>query len=210
MDNKKSKLIVFAGGCHSGKTSSINVIENLLKNRGKSVISLNELIRKYNIESIDDIRKDPNKYVDIQYNIITGKISAEIEAVSSDYDFILIDRSVTDSLFYLTFYVDKNNLDTEHQQKFIKLFHYLNNYLNDVNNIYTYIFEFVPIRQLQENDTFRPQNLKDLQEIEYEMIKKYNKLYFNNHNGYIKIDLNGMKLENLSDFWKNKIKELNI
>lgn len=208
--NNKAKLIVFTGGCHSGKTSSINVIENILKQQNKSVISLSELIREYNIDSIDNIRKDPNAYVDIQYNIITGKILAEIDAKASDYDFILIDRSVTDSLFYLTFYVDKNNLDAEHQQKFIKLFHYLNNYLKNINNIYSYIFEFVPIRELQENDSFRPQNLKDFQEIEYEMIKKYNNLYFGNNKRYIQINLNGMKLENLSDFWNNKLKELNI
>ena len=206
----KPKILVFTGGCYSGKTTSMTIIKELLENQGKSVIFLDELIRKYNIESIDKIRKDANKYMDLQYDIISGKIQAELKSYYSNYDIILVDRSVTDSLFYLTFYVDKNNLDNEHQQKFIKLFHSLNDYLDKVNNIYTYIFEFSPIQNLVEQDKFRPNNLKELQQIEYEMIKKYNQLYFNNHNGYMTIDLNEISLDQMKDFWNNKIKELKL
>lgn len=206
----KPKILVFTGGCYSGKTTSMTIIKELLENQGKSVIFLDELIRKYNIESIDKIRKDANKYMDLQYDIISGKIQAELKSYYSNYDIILVDRSVTDSLFYLTFYVDKNNLDNEHQQKFIQLFHSLNDYLDKVNNIYTYIFEFSPIQNLVEQDKFRPNNLKELQQIEYEMIKKYNQLYFNNHNGYMNIDLNKIPLDQMKVFWNNKIKELDL
>ena len=76
----KPKIIVFTGGCYSGKTTSMEIIKKLLEEQGKSVIFLDELIRKYNIESIDDIRKDANKYMDLQYDIISGKIQAELKS----------------------------------------------------------------------------------------------------------------------------------
>lgn len=203
----KPKIIVFTGGCYSGKTTSMEIIKKLLEEQGKSVIFLDELIRKYNIESIDDIRKDANKYMDLQYDIISGKIQAELKSYYSNYDYVLVDRSVTDSLFYLTFYVDKNNLDEEHQSKFINLFHHLNEYLLRVSDIYSYILEFQPIKNLIVEDKFRPQNLKELQEIEYEMIKKYNQLYFSKHQGYKHINLNFIPFEKMETFWDNYIKE---
>ena len=203
----KPKIIVFTGGCYSGKTTSMEIIKKLLEEQRKSVIFLDELIRKYNIESIDDIRKDANKYMDLQYDIISGKIQAELKSYYSNYDYVLVDRSVTDSLFYLTFYVDKNNLDEEHQSKFINLFHHLNEYLLRVSDIYSYILEFQPIKNLIAEDKFRPQNLKELQEIEYEMIKKYNQLYFSKHSGYKQINLNFIPFKKMETFWDNYIKE---
>lgn len=208
----KPKIIVFSGGCYSGKTTSINVVKSILESRGKHVKCLSELIRSHNIGSIDEIRSNPNKYMELQNDIINGKIESEKFSYSNfDEDtIILVDRSITDSLFYLTFYVNKNALDTEHRELFVNLFHTVNNYLYEVNDIYTYIFEFKPLLNIVEEDSFRPQNLTEFQPVEYEMIKKYNMLYFNNHNGYLKVDLNDVGLDNMIDFWTKILDTLNL
>lgn len=208
----KPKILVFTGGCYSGKTTSMEIVKDILEKRGRKVIFLDELIRKHNIGSIDEIRKDPNKYMDLQYDIINGKIDSELYSFNNfdENTVILVDRSVTDSLFYLTFYVDKNSLDDEHTNKFIELFHLLNDYLSQVDRIYTYIFEFSPIKKLVQEDSFRPQKLKELQNIEYQMIKKYNFLYFHNHDGYMSIDLNNVAINDMTNFWTNKIDDLCI
>lgn len=210
MTMNKPLKFVFTGGCYSGKTTSMNIIKKILEEKGKKVIYLDELIRRYDIGSIDDIRNNPNAYMDLQYEIITAKMESEIEAdelINSNIC-ILIDRAVTDSLFYLTFYVSKNSLDEEHQQKFIKLFNKLNSYLIETPNIYDYIFEFTPIKKLEEQDTFRPKNLKDFQHIEYEMIKKYNKIYYDSHPGFMTIDLNNIPLKDVENFWREKLEKI--
>ena len=208
----RPKFLVFTGGCYSGKTTSMEVIKDILEAQGKKVVFLDELIRRHKIGSIDEIRRDPNKYMELQNDIIRGKMDSEKYSYNNfdENTIILVDRSVTDSLFYLTFYVDKNSLDIEHQTQFIKLFHDLNKYLEEVNNVYTYIFEFTPLKNLIENDIFRPQNLKELQNIEYEMIKKYNFLYFHNHDGYMSIDLNSISKDEMYMYWTNLLNSLNI
>lgn len=208
----RPKFLVFTGGCYSGKTTSMEVIKDILEAQGKKVVFLDELIRRHKIGSIDEIRRDPNKYMELQNDIIRGKIDSEKYSYNN-FDkntVILVDRSVTDSLFYLTFYVDKNSLDIEHQKQFITLFNDLNDYLDTVSDIYTYIFEFTPLKEVIEHDSFRPQNLKDLQNIEYKMIKKYNFLYFHNHNGYMSIDLNNVSKDNMKEYWKNLLNWMNI
>jgi len=206
------KVLVFTGGCYSGKTTSMQVIKEILEEKGKNVIFLDELIRRHKIGSIDEIRRDPNKYMELQNDIIRGKMDSEKYSYKNfnENTVILVDRSVTDSLFYLTFYVDKNSLDIEHQKQFITLFNDLNDYLDTVSDIYTYIFEFTPLKEVIENDNFRPQNLKDLQNIEYKMIKKYNLLYFHNHSGYMSIDLNNVSKDNMKEYWKNLLNWMNI
>lgn len=207
----KPKYIVFTGGCYSGKTTSMEIIKNILESQGKHVIMFDELIRRHNIISIDDARKDPNKYMDLQYDIINGKIDMEL-SVLNKYDsntFILVDRAVTDSLFYLTFYVNKNGLDKEHQQKFFELFSLLNDYLSNVTNIYDYVLEFKPIENKVQEDSFRPSNLNDMQRVEYEMIKKYNQLYFTKmEQNYRHIDLNEVNINDMQEYWKKYLKTM--
>lgn len=213
----KPTYIAFTGGCYSGKTTSMSIIKEILEEKGYKVIIFNELIRNHNIVSIDDIRKDPNKYMEVQDNIISGKIQMELELKCnySTYEnntIVLIDRAVTDSLFYLTFYTHKNGLDEKHKKMFFNLFNFLNDYLNYCTNTYDYVFEFKPIENKTEQDSFRPDNLSEMQNIEYEMIKKYNELYFSKiGERYKKIDLNNVKLNDMKDFWKTYLKDnLNI
>lgn len=204
------KLIVFTGGCYSGKTTSMNIIKDLLEKQGKKVLYLDELIRNYEIGSIDEIRSNANAYMDLQYEIISSKMQSEIEAnsINNSNLIVLVDRAVTDSLFYLTFYVNKNSLDEDHQKKFINLFHKLNSYLSDTPKIYDHIFEFTPIKKIEEQDIYRPKNLKEFQNIEYEMIKKYNKIYYSEHPGFTKIDLNDIPLSEMTTYWEEKLKDV--
>lgn len=213
----KPIYITFTGGCYSGKTTSINIIKQILEEKGKNVIMFNELIRNHNIGSIDDIRKNPNKYMELQDNIIRGKIDME-KSIKNDpsYDsntIVLIDRAVTDSLFYLTFYVYKNGLDEYHQEMFFNLFDYLNEYLDNIKSIYDYILEFKPIENKVEEDSFRPQNLNRMQRVEYEMIIKYNHRYFENiyfRYNYIKIDLNKVNINDMKQYWEEKLNNMNL
>lgn len=214
----KPIYIIFSGGCYSGKTTSINIVKDILKAKGKNVIMFDELIRNHNIGSIDEIRKSPNKYMELQDNIIRGKIEME-KSIKNNPSYgsntiVLVDRAVTDSLFYLTFYVYKNGLDEYHQEMFFNLFDYLNNYLeNDIRFIYDYILEFKPIENKVEEDSFRPQNLNRMQNVEYEMIKKYNHKYFENvyfRYKYINIDLNKVNINDMKQYWEEKLNDMNL
>ena len=205
----KPKYIVFTGGCYSGKTTSMEIIKNILESQGKHVIMFDELIRRHNIISIDDARKDPNKYMDLQYDIINGKIDMEL-SVLNKYDsntFILVDRAVTDSLFYLTFYTNKNEFNGESKEKFYYTFNRINDHLSNITNVYNYIFEFKPLKNIQEDDIFRPADLDKMKDIEYKMIQNLNKAYFGNLERYYQIDLNNVDRDKMYDFWKQYLEK---
>lgn len=212
MNFNRPKILVFSGACHSGKTTSMNFIKDLLESKGKKVVFLSEIIRSYNISSIDDIRRDPNMYMDLQDTIITEKIMSEIKAYQTfgEDTIVLVDRAITDSFFYFTFYVNKNELDDEHYEKFVSLYSKLDYYLKQTDKIYTYVFEFEPIKEISEEDSFRPKRLKQAQNIEYEMIKKYNELFFKESGKLVNVNLNDVSLENTKEYWNKLLKKLDI
>ena len=80
----KPIYITFTGGCHSGKTTSIQIIKKILEEKGKTVYIFSEIIRNHNIGSIDEIRSDANKYIDLQYNIINEKIGGRTSLMYTD------------------------------------------------------------------------------------------------------------------------------
>lgn len=210
----KPIYITFTGACYSGKTTSIRIAKSILESEGFNVYEFSELIRECNIASIDDVRNDPDKYMEVQDSIIRGKIQMEKDFKHKMFEkktVMLIDRAVTDSLFYLTFYTHKNGLDKAHQEMFFSLFDFLNNYLDNCTDIYDYVFEFAPLENKTEKDDFRPQNISKMQIIEYEMIKKYNDLYFAKiGERYKKIDLNNVNIDEMEIFWKKYFKENGI
>ena len=209
----KPIYIVFTGGCHSGKTTSIHIIKKILEKRGKRVYIFSEIIRNHNIGSIDEIRSDANKYMDLQNQIINEKIDMELSLSESNYEedinryncVVLVDRAITDSLFYLTFYTDKNGFNDESKKNFINTYNRIQNHLKNINNIYDYVFEFKPIQNIIENDNFRPKELDKMKEIEYNMIHLYNQVYFGKYSKYKEIDLNNIKVDDLENFWENNI-----
>ena len=207
----KPIYITFTGGCHSGKTTSIQIIKKILEEKGKTVYIFSEIIRNHNIGSIDEIRSDANKYIDLQYNIINEKIDMECSLLNMDMEgintYVLLDRAITDSLFYLTFYTNKNEFNGESKEKFYYTFNRINDHLSNITNVYNYIFEFKPLKNIQEDDIFRPTDLDKMKDIEYKMIQNLNKAYFGNLERYYQIDLNNVDRDKMYDFWKQYLEK---
>lgn len=210
----KPIYIIFTGGCHSGKTTSIQIIKKILEKQGKKVFVFSEIIRSHNIGSIDEIRSDANKYMDLQNQIINEKIDMELSLTSTGYEdelnryntVVLVDRAITDSLFYLTFYTNKNGFNDESKQKFLTTYNRIQNYLSNIKNVYNYVFEFKPLQQITEEDKFRPKALDKIKEIEYNMIHIYNKFYLD-FSGYKEIDLNNIPIEDMEKYWEEHLTE---
>ena len=202
----KPIYIVFTGGCHSGKTTSIQIIKKILEEKKKTVYIFSEIIRSHNIGSIDEIRSDANKYMDLQNQIINEKIDMELSMLNYEDEthdtYVLVDRAITDSLFYLTFYTNKNEFNDDCKEKFIYTFNRINKHLSNIRNIYNYILEFKPLNKIQENDSFRPINLDEMKDVEYNLIHQYNVANFNSLSGYKQIDLNNIPKEQMYDYWK--------
>lgn len=211
----KPLYIIFTGGCHSGKTTSMQIIKKILEKQGKKVIIFSEIIRSHNIGSIDEIRADANKYMDLQYKIISEKIDMELSLTTTSYDndlnryntVVLVDRAITDSLFYLTFYTNKNGFNDESTEKFFVTYNRIQNHLKNIHNVYNYVFEFKPLENINEEDSFRPKSLDKMKDIEYNIIHMYNKFYFN-FSGYKEIDLNNVPLNELEKYWESNLTNL--
>lgn len=168
-----SKVVAFSGGCFSGKTTTINALKDKLEGRGKKVVVLDELIRKYATKPIDEIRKNPSEYLALQCRIIRGKMTQELKAFADTSDTIyLADRSIFDSLFYLTHCVDKSQLSDKDMLKFYDLYNEVASYIENKVN-YSYIIMFHPLQNAKTNDAFRPRLLSEASNYEYENIKLY-------------------------------------
>ena len=210
----KPIYIIFTGGCHSGKTTSIQIIKKILEKQGKKVFVFSEIIRSHNIGSIDEIRSDANKYMDLQNQIINEKIDMELSLTSTGYGdelnryntVVLVDRAITDSLFYLTFYTNKNGFNDESKQKFLTTYNRIQNHLSNIKDVYNYVFEFKPLQEITEDDKFRPKGLDKMKEIEYNMIHIYNKFYLD-FSGYKEIDLNNIPIEDMEKYWEKHLTE---
>ena len=173
MHNKR--VIAFSGGCYSGKTTTMELLKSELERLGHKVIMLSELIREEPIESIDDIRKDPEAYIDFQCKVIRGKMQAEREAAELSNGFILIDRAITDSFFYLLFYVDKANLSSEALRKYSDLLTEVRQHFAwAAANFYDLIVEFKPIEKECNDTVYRPKNIDTLKYIEHTVISTLN------------------------------------
>jgi nicotinamide riboside kinase len=160
-----SSLIAISGACHSGKTTLINKACEQFPTR---FARLSELMRKYDDESIDELRKRPSDYLKRQLTIIPQKILQENEALNSyDTRIVLVDRSLVDSLYYYTFYVDKSQLTPEELDSY---FVFLNLLLVEIRNRYKAVLLLEPLKIVEE-DKFRPKHLEVAQEAEWEMIK---------------------------------------
>jgi hypothetical protein len=166
-------VIAFSGGCFSGKTTSINYISEKFKNS----VFIDEIIRKKNIISIDTVRKNPIEYLYLQDDIIRKKINQEYEFISKNKDkIILIDRALSDSLFYLTFYLDKSNFKEKEYEIFNKLFNDLVFHIN--NNKYDFVLNFFPLNIFCEDKKFRPKNIDFSKHQEHILITSYNNYFF--------------------------------
>ena len=176
-------IVAFSGGCFSGKTTTIKKIAEKLRQLGYTVYILNENIRDKKVfrkaGNIDNIRQDPNSYLLLQNEIIREKIENENEILGVKYTtktIILVDRALTDSLFYLSCYVDKVNLTLENKKTFKHLFSYIYMILL-LSKRYDKVLEFRPIK-IENIDKYRPKDLEHLHFFEYEMIHCLNNNFF--------------------------------
>lgn len=176
-------IVAFSGGCFSGKTTTINKVAEKLRQLGYTVYILNENIRDKNVfrkaGNIDNIRQDPNSYLLLQNEIIREKIENENEILDAKYTtktIILVDRALTDSLFYLSCYVDKTNLTLENKKIFRHLFSFIYMILL-LSKRYDKVLEFRPIK-IENIDKYRPKDLEQLHYFEYEIIHCFNNNFF--------------------------------
>lgn len=180
-----ARLVLFSGGCNSGKTTTLKAVADKLIELGYNVHILDELIRKETDRPIDELRKDANAYLDLQNKIIREKIKQEKLAIEdSSYDIFLADRAATDSMFYLENYVDKNQLDDTHIAMFCELHKSLHEYLKRYFWRYHLIVQFAPL-EVKEQDQFRPKRVDILKDYEAHCIERLNFVYSQGISQYI-------------------------
>ena len=194
-------LILFSGGCNSGKTTTLKAVASKLRGLGYRVRILDEIIRKETDKPIDELRKDANAYLKLQDKIIREKIEQEKAAIEDNGDDVyLADRAITDSLFYLENYVDKSQLDEEGLKLFCKLHNSIHEYLKRYFWRYSLIVEFQPIA-VRELDLFRPVHIDMMKNYEGICIARLNYCYSDGHKkqNFMAVDLNYIKLEEMVD-----------
>lgn len=192
-----AKLILFSGGCNSGKTTTLKAVASKLQSFGYEVKILNEIIRKETDKPIDELRKDAKSYLQLQNKIIRAKLEQEIAAINDETNCIyLADRAATDSLFYLENYVDKSQLDEESIKLFCNLHYTVHNHLLHYFSRYHLVVEFMPLK-VQQLDIFRPAYIDIMKKYESRCISRLN-IYYSNGNccsTVMCIDLNCTKQE---------------
>lgn len=101
-------LFAFAGACGTGKTTLMNEVEKMLSGLGFTVYPITEVARrvfqKYQndmgVISLSEIRSYPNLYFEFQIDVLNAQMQIEDEALASEVDIVLSDRSVLDNLIY--------------------------------------------------------------------------------------------------------------
>lgn len=100
--NKKPFLIEFMGSCRSGKTSSIELIQDVLVKNGLRVLVIDEEYVSLTKE-INNSRAKKMSINSLEYtnNIIEEKISIFDETCNQSYDIIIYDRGINDEFVWL-------------------------------------------------------------------------------------------------------------
>jgi deoxyadenosine/deoxycytidine kinase len=197
----KPLIIALSGACHSGKSTFANELENSIKN----VESYDEVIRDYDFGSIDDVRENPEDYLQVQFEIICRKIKQEEQALKYSRDkIILFDRSLVDSLYYYTYYVDKSRVNTDVYNDFLETL--ICKLKAHIEKVYDLIFLFEPIKITDNADDFRPKDLIQKQRSEYEIIKS---LTYGFCRGYDRIVNINVEDRNNLDYFKKIVKAYN-
>lgn len=180
-----SAVIAFSGASNSGKTTLMNAMKKYcIEQHGEgSCMVLGEVIRKEPVD-INKIRQNPSEYLKKQIQWTGEKMRMERELLWIDKPrLVLIDRSLADSLFYISFYIDKSQLSKEELKQFALLYKEVNYALIEhTHRIYTYIFLPEPLTNIVQ-DGYRYENLNILQDIEYNEIMKNNRIALRGYEG---------------------------
>lgn len=206
---KNTYFVVFSGGCYSGKTTTMQKFIKALENKRVEVKVLDEIVRKHKIQSIDELRKNPATYLDFQNMIINEKIEAELLCINENRKQVVVcDRAITDSLFYLLFYVDKANLNEEQMALYANLYESIDQYAKRAfSEIYDLLIEFKPIDKNETYDSYRPKNISINKYIEHKMISTLNDAYSNTSADLqtLFLDLNKSSYDDLFEVITNNI-----
>jgi predicted ATPase len=173
----------FSGPCNAGKTTLMHKIKDRF---GSKVHIVGECIRD-KITSIDVVRNSAQNYFKLQQRVVMEKIRMEDEANSGNGKLILVDRSLADSLFYTTFYIDIKALTDAQKIE----------YVNFVKNItetakakkrYDIVFMMQPL-PITVKDPMRPNDLVVTQTIEHQLIETLNIGLFTGLSKLTKVDV---------------------
>lgn len=160
-----NRLIALSGACHSGKTT---VIERMKQEIPEVGVALDP-IRQTGFQSIDELRKDPSRYLSVLGTAINMKISQEDDMLNRmERPVWLVDRSLVDSLFYLSFYLDKADLCVREREIYFSL---VNRVISLIPGRYAAVAIFEPIPIEGTIDSMRPADLAASQQSEHKMIE---------------------------------------
>ena len=178
----KTHIIPFSGGCFSGKTTAMFEVQKILTARGISCLVHEEPIRKLNIKSIDDLRRDPSAYLQMQLDITPPRLQAELNLCSqNNVQVILIDRAAADSLFYPLFYLDKSALKNTELARLAGLLSFINEAaITLYRHVYSKTFFFLPLPFKCEDTCFRPVDIEIVKHVESDMILRLTRGYTSN------------------------------
>lgn len=154
-------------------------VKELLEAEGKTVTILQNTHRPLITSTIDELRAKPKEYLAFQRKVLESRIEAEKEAFSKE-GIILIDRGLSDFIFYLTFYTDKASLDVEQLNELTDIYAMAHNHaIWSYADLYDVVFQFEPIAipSIEALTNTRPLRLAALQFSEYNAIHTLNTFY---------------------------------
>lgn len=114
----KPFLIEFLGTCRSGKSTSIDLIQDVLIKNGLKVLVVDEEYVKITKEINHDRNKKMNiDSLDYTNNIIEEKISIYDSTCNEDYDIIIYDRGINDEFIWLNvFGASSSDISNYHEK----------------------------------------------------------------------------------------------
>jgi predicted ATPase len=174
----------FSGPCNAGKTTLMHKIKAKF---GGRVHIVGECIRD-KITSIDVVRNSTQNYFKLQQRVVMEKIKQEDDALATKKgQLILVDRSLADSLFYTTFYIDIKDLADNQKVEYAKFVKTITETAK-AKKRYDMVFMMQPL-PITVKDPMRPTDLIVTQTIEHQLIEILNIGLFTGFSKLTKVDV---------------------
>jgi predicted ATPase len=174
----------FSGPCNAGKTTLMDKIKAKF---GGRVHIVGECIRD-KITSIDVVRNSTQNYFKLQQRVVMEKIKQEDDALATKKgQLILVDRSLADSLFYTTFYIDIKDLADNQKVEYAKFVKTITETAK-ARKRYDMVFMMQPL-PITVKDPMRPTDLIVTQTIEHQLIEILNIGLFTGLSKLTKVDV---------------------